>query len=145
MEPWKLYAIGAAIFAGLTSVAAKAGLKDLDADVGNAVRTFFVLGFVLLNAMLWTGMSKSIETLHAAGWKSMGWLVVSALTTALSWICYYRAMKDGTVVYVSLIDKGSVLVMLILSVLLLGEPLTWRVGGGALLIVAGLLVLAGGK
>ena len=145
MERWKLYAFAAALFAGLTSVIAKAGLKTLGADLGLAVRTVFVFGFVMLNLYLWTGASASATALRAVGGKSIALLALSGLTTTLSWICYYRAMKDGTVSYVSLVDKGSILVTLTLSMLLLGEPFTWRLAGGAALIIAGLLVLAGGK
>ncbi len=145
MERWKLYALAAAVFAGLTSVVAKAGLKTLGADLGLAVRTAFVFGFIMLNTWLWTGTSKTAVALQAASWRSISLLALSGLTTTLSWVCYYRAMKEGTVTYVSLIDKGSILVTLALSVLLLGEPFTWRIAGGAALILAGLLVLAAGK
>ena len=145
METWKLYAFAAALFAGLTSVVAKAGLKTLGADLGLAVRTVFVFGFVMLNLWLWTGASASASALRTVGAKSIALLALSGLTTTLSWVCYYRAMKDGTVSYVSLVDKGSILVTLVLSVLLLGEPFTWRIAAGAALIIAGLLVLAGGK
>jgi bacterial/archaeal transporter family protein len=145
MERWKIYAFASAVFAGLTSVVAKAGLKTLGADVGLAVRTVFVLVFVVLNLLLWTGAEKTSEALRAAGWRSIALLALSALMTTLSWICYYRAMKDGTVSFVSLVDKGSILVTIVLSILLLGEPMTWRVGAGAALITGGLLVLAGGR
>lgn len=145
MERWKIYAFAAAVFAGLTSVVAKAGLHSLGADVGLAIRTAFVFGFVLLNTLLWTGASKTLAAMQAADARSITLLAVSALTTTLSWICYYRAMKEGAVTYVSLVDKGSLLVTLFLSVLLLGEPLTWRVAIGAVLILAGLLVLTTGK
>ncbi len=145
MERWKIYAFAAALFAGLTSVIAKAGLKVLGADLGLAVRTVFVFSFIMLNTWIWTGPTKATAALQHAGWRPIGLLALSALTTTLSWICYYRAMKEGTVSYVSLIDKGSILVTLALSVLILGEPFTWRIGAGAGLVVAGLLVLAGGK
>lgn len=145
MERWKLYAIASAVFAGLTSVVAKAGLKTLSADVGLAVRTAFVFGFILLNTLLWTGTGKTAAALQSASWRTITLLALSALTTTLSWICYYRAMKDGTVSYVSLIDKGSILVTIALSVLLLGEPFTWRIALGSSLVFAGLLVLASGK
>jgi transporter family protein len=145
MERWKLYAIAAAVFAGLTSVVAKAGLKTLSADVGLAVRTAFVFGFILLNTLLWTGTGKTATALQSAGWRTITLLALSALTTTLSWICYYRAMKDGTVSFVSLIDKGSILVTIAFSVLLLGEPFTWRIALGSSLVFAGLLVLASGK
>lgn len=145
MEKWKLYAFASAIFAGLTAVVAKAGLKTLSADLGLAVRTVFVCVFVLLNLFIWSGAGQSSTALKNAGGKAIVLLAFSALTTTLSWICYYRAMKDGTVTFVSLVDKGSILVTLVLSVVLLGEPFTWRIALGAGLIVAGLLVLAGGK
>lgn len=145
MEPWKLYAFAAAIFAGLTSVIAKAGLNTLAADVGLAVRTAFVFGFVLLNTWLWTGTSKTLNALHTIDGRSLVLLALSALTTTLSWVCYYRAMKEGAVTYVSLVDKGSLLVTILLAALFLGEPLTWRVTAGAGLILAGLLVLVSGK
>jgi transporter family protein len=145
MERWKLYAFAAALFAGLTSVIAKAGLKVLGADLGLAVRTVFVFSFIMLNTFIWTGASKATTALSNAGWQPIALLALSALTTTLSWICYYRAMHEGTVSFVSLIDKGSILVTLALSVLVLGEPFTWRIGAGAGLIVIGLVVLAGGK
>ncbi len=109
------------------------------------MRTVFVFGFVMLNTLLWTGTSKAAVALQQAGWRSIALLALSALTTTLSWICYYRAMKEGTVSYVSLVDKSSILVTLVLSITLLGEPFTWRIAAGAALIVAGLVVLAGGK
>ncbi len=106
MEKWKIYAYAAALFAGLTSVLAKGGLKDLSADLGLAVRTTFVFGFILLNLWLWTGIPSSATALRAASGKSMALLALSALTTTLSWICYYRAMKDGTVTFVSARGQG---------------------------------------
>lgn len=145
MERWKLYAFAAALFAGLTSVVAKAGLKNMSADVGLAIRTGFVFVFIMLNTFLWSENRNSVTTLSHSGWRPVALLGFSGLTTTLSWVCYYRAMKEGTVSYVSLIDKGSILVTLLLSVLVLGEAFTWRTGVGAALIIAGLLVLAGGK
>lgn len=145
MEKWKIYAFAAALFAGLTSVVAKAGLRNLSADLGLAVRSVFVCAFVLANLLLWSSAGASATAVRAAGGRTVALLALSALTTTLSWVCYYRAMKEGTVSFVSLVDKGSILVTLALSVMLLGEPFTWRVALGAALIVCGLLVLAGGK
>jgi transporter family protein len=145
MERWKLYAFAAALFAGITAVIAKAGLKTIGADLGLAVRTAFVFLFTTTAVLLLTDTSKAATTLQSAGWKAITLLALSALTTTLSWICYYRAMHEGTVSYVALVDKGSILVTLALSVLLLGEPFTWRLAGGAVLVTAGLFVLAGGK
>ncbi len=145
MERWKIYAFAAAFFAGLTSVVAKAGLKTVGADLGLAIRTVFVFAFVMLSTLLLTDAARTATSLQSAGWKTVALLALSGLTTTLSWICYYRAMHEGSVSYVALVDKGSILVTLSLSILLLGEPFTWRVGIGALFVVAGLVVLAGGK
>lgn len=145
MERWKIYAFAAAFFAGLTSIVAKAGLKTVGADLGLAIRTVFVFVFIMLSTLLLTDAARTATSLQTAGWKTIALLALSGLTTTLSWICYYRAMHEGTVSYVALVDKGSILVTLSLSILLLGEPFTWRLGVGALLVLAGLVVLAGGK
>jgi bacterial/archaeal transporter family protein len=145
MAAWKLYAIAAAVFAGITAVLGKFGLKNIPADVGLAIRTLFVVAFVLIHTALAGHLGKLQETLHAASARTYTFLALSALATTFSWICYYRAVKDGSVMFVSLVDKGSILVTILLSALFLGEALTWRTGMGAVLIVAGLLVIAGGK
>jgi transporter family protein len=145
METWKLYAFAAAVFAGITSVLAKAGLKTLGADAALCLRTAFVLVFVVLGTALLTGITKTLDALKATDGKTIGFLLASSLATALSWICYFRAMKDGSVAYVSLVDKGSILLTLLLSVTLLGEAFTWRIACGGGLVLAGLFVLATGK
>ena len=128
MERWKIYAFAAAFFAGLTSIVAKAGLKTVGADLGLAIRTVFVFAFIMLSTLMLTDAAKTATCLQSAGWKTIALLALSGLTTTLSWICYYRAMHEGTVSYVALVDKGSILVTLSLSILLLGEPFTWRLG-----------------
>jgi|GEM_PF-2283679 len=95
MERWKLYAFAAALFAGITAVIAKAGLKTIGADLGLAVRTAFVFIFTTAAVLLLSDTSKAAATLHAAGWKAIALLALSAFTTTLSWICYYRAMHEG--------------------------------------------------
>lgn len=137
MQTWQLQAILSAIFAGITAVLAKYGLENISADVSLAIRTSFVLIFVILNAFVW----KSSGGIQQIGLRQIGFLLLSAVTTALSWIYYYRAMKDGQVSTVALIDKGSIVVTIVISVLFLREPLTWRLAGGGALVVAGLLVL----
>lgn len=94
---------------------------------------------------MWTSPAENATALRATGPRTIVLLGLSALLTTLSWICYFRAMKEGTVTFVSLVDKGSILVTILCSVLLLGEPFTWRVAAGATLIFTGLIVLATGK
>jgi transporter family protein len=138
METWKLQAILAAVFAGLTSVLAKSGLTGLSADTGLAIRTAVVFLVVSANAFAIGGTSE----IGAITARNLALLALSGVTTSLSWIFYYRAMKTGTVSTVALIDKGSIIITLLLSFSLLREPFTARVVLGAALILAGVGVLS---
>ena len=73
--------------------------------------------------------------------KDVLFLGVSALTTAISWVFYYRAIKIGTVSEVALIDKGSIIITLVLSFIFLNEQFTWRIALGGLMIIGGILIL----
>lgn len=125
-------------FAGLTAVIAKAGLKNVSADTGLGVRTCFVFILVWLNIFAVNG-TKDFANLTV---KDVALLGVSALTTTISWIFYYKAIKIGNVSEVALIDKGSIIVTLALSFLFLHEQFTWKVALGAILILIGLIVIA---
>ena len=140
MEPWKIQALLAAIFAGLTSVLAKSGMKNLGPDVSLALRTCVVFTLVMVNALIWTN-ARPLAALEAARPRDLALLALSGLTTSLSWIFYYRAMKTGTVSFVSLVDKGSILITLLLSFWLLKEPFTPKIALGGVLVLAGLGVL----
>ena len=138
---WKIQALLAALFAGLTSVLAKSGMKNLGPDVSLALRTSVVFTLVLLNALVWTN-ARPIAALEAARPRDLALLALSGLTTSLSWIFYYRAMKTGTVSFVALVDKGSIVITLLLSFWLLHEPFTPKLAIGGSLILAGIGVLA---
>ncbi|MEO6034502.1 MAG: EamA family transporter [Verrucomicrobiota bacterium] len=137
MENWKLLAFLSALFAGLTSVLAKAGLREIAPDLGLTVRTAMVFVFIWINALAGHRLGE-LSQLTRRSWLL---LLLSGVTTSLSWIFYYRAMKVGTVSFVSIADKGSILVTLALSFLILKEPMTWNVLVGATLVTAGLIVL----
>jgi len=138
MERWVVYAIISMLFAGFTSVVAKQGLVGISAELGLTVRTIFVCIFVLVFAALAVDPAeiKSIQKVNYM------WLAFSAVTTAGSWIFYYKALKVGDVATVALIDKGSVVIAILLAWWLLKEAITLRLILGALLIVAGLFVIA---
>ena len=140
MEPWKIQAILAAFFAGLTSVLAKSGMKNLGPDVSLALRTCVVFTLVMVNALIWTN-ARPLDALRSAAPRDLALLALSGLTTSLSWIFYYRAMKTGTVSFVALVDKGSIVVTLLLSFWLLKEPCTPKIALGGALVLAGLGVL----
>ncbi|WP_371436585.1 EamA family transporter [Polaromonas sp.] len=140
MEKWVLYAIVSMAFAGFTSVIAKLGLAGISGDLGLAVRTCFVFAFVLMFA----GAVVPIEQVRSLTPRNIGWLALSGVTTAGSWIFYYKAIKLGEVSTVALIDKGSVVVALVLAWLLLGESLTAAKLIGGAMMLGGLLVIARG-
>ena len=140
MQPWKIQAILAAFFAGLTSVLAKSGMKNLGPDVSLALRTCVVFTLVMINMLVWTA-AKPLTLLRAAQPRDLVLLALSGVTASLSWIFYYRAMHSGTVTFVSLVDKGSILVTLLLSYFVLREEFTRQTFAGAALILAGIVVL----
>jgi len=138
MEKWVLYAIISMIFAGFTSVIAKLGLAGISSDLGLAVRTCFVFVLVLaFSALVVPRQEFGSITLH-----NVGWLALSGVTTAISWVFYYKALKDGEVSTVALIDKGSFVVAVFLAWFILREQITLRVVAGCVLIVAGLFIVS---
>lgn len=140
MEKWIVYAFVSMVFAGFTSVIAKLGLTGISGDLGLTIRTCFVFVFVLMFAAVVVPSSE----LHALTGRNLLWLGLSGVATAGSWVFYYRAIKLGEVSTVALIDKGSVVVALLLAWWVLDEGITPAklMGGG--LIVAGLFVIARG-
>lgn len=109
MEKWMAYAFVSMLFAGFTSVIAKMGLAGISGELGLTIRTLFVCGFVLVFA----AFSVPMQELAVVGQCNLLWLGVSGVTTALSWIFYYKALKAGDVATVALIDKGSVVVAML--------------------------------
>ena len=137
MKPYQYFAVLSMIFAGLTSVIAKAGLKNVSSDTGLAVRTSFVFVLIWLNVVAMNQL-KDFSNLST---KAVLLLGLSGLTTSISWIFYYKAIKIGNVSEVALIDKASIIITLLLSFFFLQEQITWRIAIGALFIIAGLVIL----
>lgn len=137
METWTLYAILAMVFAGITSVLAKFGLQSIHPDLALGIRTTVI--FFLISLMVIS--SGKLKDLHSLQIKHVVLLIASGITTTLSWVFYYRAMKEGPVSYVASIDKASIIITLLLSFTLLKEPVTFKVLIGAALILLGMLVL----
>jgi bacterial/archaeal transporter family protein len=138
MKPWILYALLSMVFAGLTSVVAKLGLSGISSELGLAVRTCFVFVFVLLFAAFVVPGSQ-LASLNRSHWF---WLGLSGITTAGSWVFYYKAIKEGEVSTVAVIDKGSVLVATLLAWFFLKEQVTARTLTGLAVMGAGLLIIA---
>ena len=138
MERWVLYALLSMVFAGATSVLAKYGMKGLNSDAALMVRTFIVFILVAVNALCFKNAYQQIKATSAA---NLLMLAVSGIATTLSWIFYYRAMKEGPVSYVAAIDKASIVITLILSFTLLREPMTPKILLGGGFILTGMLIL----
>jgi bacterial/archaeal transporter family protein len=138
MPRWVAYAIVSMIFAGFTSVIAKLGLTGISSDLGLAIRSCFVVVFVMIFAAVVVPASE----LRALTSGNVCWLGLSAVTTSASWVFYYKAVKLGNVSTVALIDKGSVVVAILLSILILHEVLTPAKMIGCALMLTGLGVIA---
>lgn len=137
MKQYQIFAIISMIFAGLTSVIAKAGLKNVASDTGLAVRTSFVFFLIWLNIFAFNN-AKDFSNLTK---KDILLLGFSGITTTISWIFYYRAMKVGNVSEIALIDKGSIIITLTLSFFFLNEQFTWKIAVGGFMIIGGILIL----
>ncbi|QJW90201.1 EamA family transporter [Spirosoma taeanense] len=134
---WWIYALLSALFAALTAVLAKVGIKNVDSDLATAIRTVVIVGIawgIVLARNAWHGL----PLLTPKNWT---FLLLSGLATGLSWLCYFKALKLGTVSQVAPVDKLSVAIAIVLAVLFLGETLTLKTALGAALIISGTLVL----
>ncbi|SEO69724.1 transporter family protein [Mucilaginibacter gossypiicola] len=134
---WWIYALLSALFAALTAIFAKIGIKGVDTDLATAIRTVVIL-ILAWGIALFKGTHGGINSLTKTNWT---FLILSGCATGLSWICYFRALQLGKVSQVAPVDKLSVALAIALSVIFLGEPLTLKNAIGALLIIGGTIVL----
>jgi transporter family protein len=138
IAPWLLFALSSAFFAGLTAILGKLGVAGLNSNLATLIRTVVI--FVVTTGIVSVRGEWSVPKDLAA--KPVAFLVLSGVATGLSWLCYYRALQLAPASLVAPIDKLSVAFAIVLGVVILGEPLTWRVAVGGLLIVSGALVIA---
>ena len=134
---WLPWAVLSAIFAAATAIFAKVGVAGLNSDLATLIRTAVVI-CVLVALVSATGQWQPLEEISTRTWV---FLVLSGLGTGASWLCYFRALKLGEAARVAPIDKLSVVFAIVLGVLFIGEKLTLPVVVGALLIVAGSIVM----
>ena len=134
---WILYAFGSALFAGLTAVLAKCGIRKTDSTVATAIRTIVVLAFSWLMVFIVGSQAQR----SAISGKTLLFLVLSGLATGASWLCYYHALQVGAASKVVPIDKLSVVITLALAFVVLHEPFTAKSLIGCALITAGTLFM----
>ena len=136
---WAVFALGSALFAGLTAVLAKVGLRDVDSNLATALRTVVVLAF----SWLMVAVTGVWQPLRAIDGRSLVFLALSGAATGASWLCYFRALQLGDVSRVAAVDKSSTLLAMLMSVLFLGEALTrTKVAAMALIAVGTGLMLS---
>ena len=137
---WLLFSLGSAFFAGLTAILGKLGVAGMNSNLATLIGTvviFFVTAGIISPRGEWVWP-------RDAALKPMSFLVLSGVATGLSWLCYYRALQLAPASLVAPIDKLSVAFAIVLGIVVLGEPLSWRIAVGGLLVVAGALVIATG-
>jgi len=134
---WKYYAVLSAVFAALTAILAKVGLRGISGNVATAVRTVVVLiiawGIVILG-----GQMKEIRELSKS---NILFLALSGIATGFSWIFYFKALETGDVSKVAPIDKLSIVIAMILAFIILKEPAEPKVILGGLLITLGAIIM----
>ena len=134
---WKYFALLSALFAALTAILAKLGLKGISSNLATAIRTVVVL-LLAWGIVVFSGEAKDVKLLTR---QNLLFLVLSGLATGLSWIFYFKALATGPVSKGAPIDKLSVALTICLSAVLLKEPLDGKTILGGLLILAGTFVL----
>lgn len=117
---WIVFAFGSSIFAGLTAILAKCGIKNMDSNVATALRTVVVLIFSWIMVFV-TGCFDGIYSIVG---KTLLFLILSGLSTGASWLCYFKALQIGDVNKVTPVDKSSTILTMLLAFLFLGEKLT---------------------
>lgn len=134
---WVLFAVGSALFAGLTSILAKCGIKKTDSTVATAIRTVVVLVFSWIMVFI-VGSEGEIKTIST---HTLIFLVLSGLATGASWLCYFKALQLGDINKVVPIDKSSTVLTILLAFILLGEKITLFGGIGIALIAVGTFLM----
>ena len=130
---WIVFAFASALFAGLTAILAKCGIKNIDSNVATALRTIVVLVFSWIMVFV-AGTQSGIRDIPA---KVLIFLILSGLSTGASWLCYFKALQLGNVNKVTPIDKSSTILTMLLAFIFLREEITWLKFAAMVLIGAG--------
>lgn len=134
---WLVFAFGSALFAGLTSILAKCGIKKTDSDVATGIRTIIVLLFSWLMVFI-VGSQNQISAIDG---KTLLFLILSGLATGASWLCYFKALQLGDINKVVPIDKSSTVITIILAAIILDEKITLVKGIAIVLIAVGTFLM----
>lgn len=133
---WWSYATIAALAASATAILAKIGVKDVPSNLATAIRTIVVLVFAWVVALA----SREHHSLPSLKLRPLVFLVLSGVATGVSWLAYFKALQMAPASRVAPIDKLSLAFTILLAALILGEEISWKVGAGTALMVAGALL-----
>lgn len=134
---WILYAVDSALFAGLTSILAKCGIRKTDSTVATAVRTVVILLFSWI--IVWiVGSQNQISQISG---KTLLFLILSGAATGASWLCYFKALQLGDINKVVPIDKSSTVLTILLALIFLGEGISFQKALAVLVIAAGIFLM----
>lgn len=134
---WKFYALLSAVFAALTAILAKVGVKGVNSNLATAIRTAVIL-LITWGIVIFSGHLREVKVLSR---HNLLFLVLSGVATGLSWLFYFKALQEGDASKVAPIDKLSVAITIILGIVVLGEPADSKTLVGGALIVAGSIVI----
>lgn len=137
---WWFYALLSSITAALVAIFGKIGLKNVDSTLATTLRSVIMAVFLFLSSVALGKLSGfKISTLAGRDWL---FIALAGVAGALSWLFYFFALKIGLVNKVVVIDRLSLVFVVILSALFLGEAFTWKVAAGAALMVGGALLIS---
>jgi len=137
INDWFYWALLSAMFAALTAIFAKIGLEGIDSDYATLLRTLVII-VVLTGFIFFTGKWSNPFSLQP---KSLVFLVLSALATGASWVCYFRALKVGEASKVAPVDKLSLVLVIVFAFIFLGERPSVREWLGVLMVGVGVILL----
>jgi bacterial/archaeal transporter family protein len=138
LQHWQVFALGAAFFAALTAIFGKVGVAEINSDLATLIRTAVILEVTALLVTVRYEWKRPEEISTS----TLAFLMLSGVATGLSWLCYFRALQLGPASQVAPIDKLSVVLVVILSVLFLGERPSWHVSLGVALIAFGAVLVS---
>lgn len=136
---WLIYAFLSSVTAALVAIFGKLGLKNVDPTLATTIRSIIMALFLILTSLAF----KKFQVVSFSAFTSKDWMLIilSAIAGALSWLFYFFALKYGLASKVVVIDRLSLIFVIILAAIFLGESLTWKAVAGGLLMVGGALLI----
>lgn len=136
---WLIYAFLSAIAAALVAILAKMGLKNIDSTLATTVRSIIMAGFLFLTAL----SLKKFQGFSLSSFNQKEWLliVLAGIAGAVSWLFYFYALKEGMASKVVAIDRLSLVFVIVLAAVFLGEKLSWQTSIGAIIMAFGAILI----